>query len=416
MTDETPGRRRFQDVGRAVQGCPGGDLLLSGPRAIGFARRARRPALLPDGDASAVPVAPPGMAFTTAVMIDEIVLALMRVGRLNPSSSQIERIGDEVQRAVRLFTNKGWLDDPLSFHASPPPPTDVRVRRGHVNGSNYERISFESGYDPDPGIPGSDRWLSQERNRSAWAWVLRSSSGQPAPWLVTLHAFGMGWPSDMRALGSFRYRARGINVIHPIFPLHGPRRCGRRNGDGVITLDAMANVHGLAQAIWDIRRCVLWAREQGATHVGVNGVSLGAYTAALLAGIVDDLACVVAGIPPVELVALLQRSMPRVARPAVRTGGLLGGDAKAVHRVVSPLAFAPRVPHDRRFIYAGIGDRMATAQQAEVLWRHWDRPAVLWFASSHVGHMWTSDVRRFARRAVYCSLLGPPKDVEREDQ
>jgi hypothetical protein len=48
---------------------------------------------------------------------------------------------------------------------------------------------------------------------------------------------------------------------------------------------------------------------------------------------------------------------------------------------------------------------MATARQAEVLWRHWDRPAVLWFANGHVGHMWARDVHRFTRRAVYSSLL-----------
>jgi hypothetical protein len=346
------------------------------------------------------------MAFTAAALMDEVALAFMRVGRLEPSPAEIERIADEIRVAAELFAAQSWLAEPRSFHQSPPAPVNVRLRHTFLNGIPYERISFESGYQPDARIPGGDRWLRHERNRRARAWVLRSPSGRPGPWLVNLHGFGMGRPSDLGGLGSFRYRQKGINVIHPIFPLHGPRRSGRRNGDGVITLDAMANVHGLSQAVWDIRRCVLWAREQGASRVGVHGVSLGAYTAALLAGILDDLACVVAGIPPVDLLTVLERSMPRAARPAARAGGIVGDEARTVHGVVSPLAFAPMVAHDRRFIYAGTADRMATAQQAEVLWRHWDRPAVLWFASSHVGHMWAGDVHRFTRRAVYSSLLG----------
>jgi hypothetical protein len=174
----------------------------------------------------------------------------------------------------------------------------------------------------------------------------------------------------------------------------------------VISFDAMANVHGLSQAIWDIRRCILWAREQGATLVGVHGLSLGAYTAAVLAGIEDDLACVVAGIPPADLVTVLARNTPPRSRAVALASGILGDDARAVHRVVSPLTITPYVPPDRRFIYAGIGDRMATARQAEKLWRHWDRPEILWYPGSHVGATWTGDVHRFVRRAVYSSLVG----------
>jgi hypothetical protein len=80
-----------------------------------------------------------------------------------------------------------------------------------------------------------------------------------------------------------------------------------------------------------------------------------------------------------------------------------------VQRVVSPLAFAPRVPADRRFIYAGIGDRISTAQQAHQLWHHWDRPTILWLPTGHVRATVMGDVHRFVRRAVYSSLLGDPE-------
>lgn len=101
-------------------------------------------------------------------------------------------------------------------------------------------------------------------------------------------------------------------------------------------------------------------------------------------------------------------------REAVQAGGIVGEEAQPIQRVVSPLAFAPRVPRDRRFTYAGIGDRVSTAEQAHQLWLHWDRPMILWLPSGHVRATVMGDVRRFVRRAVYPSLLGDPEPTPSE--
>ena len=53
------------------------------------------------------------------------------------------------------------------------------------------------------------------------------------------------------------------------------------------------------------------------------------------------------------------------------------------------------MPHDRRFIFAGIGDRMAVPAQARTLWEHWDRPAIRWFPGNHVGYLWSAKVAEF---------------------
>jgi hypothetical protein len=43
----------------------------------------------------------------------------------------------------------------------------------------------------------------------------------------------------------------------------------------------------------------------------------------------------------------------------------------AVH---CPLNYTPLVPHDRRMIIGGLGDRLAPPEQARMLWEHWDQP------------------------------------------
>src|SRR5207302_5100337 len=85
--------------------------------------------------------------------------------------------------------------------------------------------------------------------------------------------------------------------------------------------------------------------------------------------------------------------------------GALGPRAVDVHRVVSPLVLSPKPERDRRFLFAGIGDRMSTSRQARRLWEHWDRPKMAWYAGGHVGFFFAGDVSRFVEEALAASGL-----------
>ena len=157
----------------------------------------------------------------------------------------------------------------------------------------------------------------------------------------------------------------------------------------------MNAVHGLTQAVWDIRRLIRSVREQGATSISLYGVSLGAYTVALLAGIEDGIDTVVAGIPVSDFPALFHRHSPRNIQARSIEHRIMGGEAQNVYRVVSPLAFTAKVPFDQRFIFAGYGDRLATPEQAQRLWDHWDEPQISWYSGNHVGYLWSKRVSDF---------------------
>jgi len=89
----------------------------------------------------------------------------------------------------------------------------------------------------------------------------------------------------------------------------------------------------------------------------------------------------------------------RIARLA-DTSGVLGPGADEVHRVVSPLAMECRVPFERRFIFAGLADRMSTFGHARRLWLHWDRPAFETYPGGHVGFFLSPGVKRFVDEAL----------------
>jgi hypothetical protein len=255
-------------------------------------------------------------------------------------------------------------------------------------------VSFASEWTPPPGLPRADEWLAVEGAGVAHAFVLRHKD--PRPWIVALHGYGTGEPYDLWWMGSAAaHQQLGVNVMNVILPRHGPR--GRvAIADRFPGFDPVVNVYGFAQAIWDARRAITWARQQGDTAIGVYGISLGGYVASLLAGVEPAVACVVAGIPVVDFGELIGNHTARYQgadHPLVRA---VRSDASvSLNRLVSPLAHAPLVPHDRRFMYAAVGDRMATTSQAVALWRHWDAPETLWVQGSHIGAPMARRTRRF---------------------
>jgi dienelactone hydrolase len=387
--------------------------ILTDPRTVGVAQAAPRTAafLAKSWMTSMVPGAEgsrPTVGLAAQVLLDEVLLAAMKNPRLFPSEDDYARAGRDMADAYRMWSERGWLDDPEAFHDNPPAPTNVMATRQHALNVAYEHLTFDSGYEPHTGEPGRDRWLSYEANRTAHAWVLRHR--EPGrPWLVCVHGWGMGTPlMDLRAFRARRLRKElGLNVMVPVLPLHGPRQRPDANaGEGFMSIDLIDAVHGFAQAAWDVRSAIRWIRHHDATAtVGIYGLSLGGYTAALTASLEENLACVIAGIPATDLVDLYRRHSPVSVRRKAAASGAIGPQATAVHRVVSPLVLGPKPPKDRRFLFAGVGDRMSTSGQARRLWEHWDRPSIAWYPGGHVGFFWTSEVSRFVEDALRTSGL-----------
>ncbi len=323
-----------------------------------------------------------------------------------PPRAELRRARDEAAAMAAFMTDGGYRDDPATYHHTPAPPDPVRRRPARAwlgtRPTRYEALAFESGYQPHPGEPGGDRWRAHPRNHTLRA-QLFEHAGEPRPWLVCVHGFGMG-----TALPNFAvfqpdrlHRERGWNVVLPSLPLHGRRGVGRMSGGEVLAPDYLRLVHLFAQGVWDVRRLLAWIRARGGTQIALYGLSLGAYVSGIVCSLEDDLAGVIAGIPAVDFPSLARDHEPRQLRR--RYGADARIDWAHVRRAthaVSPLALAPRVPPERRFIFAGTADRVSRPDQARALWRHWDRCAIHWFAGGHVAAQWNPTIAPFVDGAL----------------
>jgi acetyl esterase/lipase len=338
-------------------------------------------------------VPPPGSTpwLAAHVFTDEMFLAAFKLFRKPPTAEAFRQIEREVDDAVSMFGDRGWLDDPASYIGEPPPLVETERCRTVEWPMRLQGLTFPSEWEPHHGEPGRDRWLSYEANRTARAYVLRHGDDRPRPWLVCLHGTAMGRPEvDPWVLKvKHLYDDLGLNVVLPILPLHGARG-GPRSWDVQFpTVDVLDNVHGLAQAAWDVRRVLSWVRAQEPIAIALTGLSLGGYVAALVAGLDAPLDCVIAGMPAVDFPRVLRRHTPREIRE-LDDFRLLGEKADLLHRAVSPLLPEPATPPDRRFIYAGTADRLVDpVEQVVALWEHWGRPEIKWVHAGHVGHLVT---------------------------
>jgi len=354
----------------------------------------------------------PGMprARMTASMIghvamDESIMAMAVGPNRFPSRSDYQRVGAELALAHDRMSARGWLEDPVSYHVAPPALENPAMSTGWALGRSYERLWWPSGYEPPDGMPGRDRWQAFEANRTASAWILRHRD-RPRPWVLCIHGFGTG--SVFMDLFGFRaghlHDDLGLNVAAIVLPVHGSRKPSRLSGEEFLGFDMMNGVHGLSQAVWDVRSLLSWIRAQDPTGVGLFGVSLGGYTTALVSAVEPDLDMVLAGIPVSDFVELFRYHSPHHVHLRAIEHRILDGTAEDVYRVVSPLAMPTVTPHAARAMFAGLGDRLAPPEQAHGLWQHWEDPETCWFPGNHVGYLWSDKVWRFVDAA--CSSRG----------
>ncbi len=358
-----------------------------------------------------VPTPRGGFAYSSKRALDEFFLATEIFRAPFVTLRQRRRVVEEIAVALDLYAERGWLDDPASYHLDPAPAANVRSRTRRAGFLEYRHVRFRSGYAPHAGEPGRTRWLGYRDNRTAHAWLLEHP-GPARPWLLCIPGYRMGHPlvDFLGFRARWLHRRLGLNLAIPVMPLHGPRRVGRRGGDGFFSGDFVDTVHAQAQAVWDVRRLAFWLREtRDVPSMGAYGVSLGGYTAALLASLESRLDCVIVGIPATDFARLIRQHAPRLLLRAAESEGLRIDDVERLLRVVSPLALAPQLPLERRFVYGAVGDQLTSPDHTHDLWHHWERPRVAWYHGSHVSFLWEPAVKGLLEEAFRSSGLEAPR-------
>ena len=275
----------------------------------------------------------------------------------------------------------------------------VRSGRGH----EVVDVRWWSGYAPlDEAIEVRERYLAQTEN--AWAHARLYLHRQPRPTAILVHGYlGGSFAFEERAWPvRWMVERLGLDLAIPVLPFHGPRR-GRRRPLFPAS-DPRLNVEGFRQAIWDLivlRRALL---DRGAPAVGVSGMSLGGYTAAL-AATADDFAFAVPIIPLASIADFARDGGRLVGAPHEQLEQHAA--LERVHAPVSPLARPSRVEASRMRVIAAAADHITPVAHAARLADHFGAPLST-FEGGHLLQLGRAEgFREMARMLRDLDLLPP---------
>ncbi len=336
---------------------------------------------------------------TVGAATDLAVLRVMEKLWLSAGEPETDADPEERDAAAELYGGEQVRSDPHAFFPTPPVPDMTIKRLGRLPRGRRELLRWDSHYRTwDPAYQDEYDAYANNRTVAAEAW---RHEGFGRPTILCVHAWMTGYFALQRHLYAVRRLYReGLDVVLFMLPFHGPRNPTESRFGGQLfpgTSPQRTN-EAFGQAIWDLRGLMAALEAERAGPIGIMGMSLGGYTAAVLAAAEPKLAFSIPMIPMVSMADLLwDHGAGHPIRKELESSGVTVDLIRKLYTAHSPLKLTPALPPERLMLVAGKGDRVCNPAQIEELWKHWGHPHIHWFKGSHVLH--------FGRHGVFTDVL-----------
>ena len=181
-----------------------------------------------------------------------------------------------------------------------------------------------------------------------------------------------------------------VEIIQMQPPYHGRRapRASRFSSEFYWTADLVRSFEALRQTLLDARTLLGWLLAKDVRPVGVAGLSLGGALTLSLACLEERFAVAVPLVAHVDLAALVSDApVLTTMRHDLKSFGWRKKQFDDFIRGVGWYELRPKLPADRVLMIAASEDRFFDPRLVRQLWRHWGKPAIHWYPTSHMGFL-----------------------------
>jgi pimeloyl-ACP methyl ester carboxylesterase len=296
--------------------------------------------------------------------------------------------------------------DASQFFIKPNDDIRVRIRKSSrlahqpKDGQSF-LLSFKSPFQAvNPKL--RDDYAKHHKNNIAWAQYWRHDD-KPRATICLIHGFVLDsyWVNSKFFALEWFYN-QGYDVLLYTLPFHGYRQglLSPFSGHGYFSHGPLHINEVHAHAVHDFRVFLNWLFKQGTPKAGVTGLSMGGYATALLACTDERLAFSIPIVPPASLVDMVFEwpILGHLIKSSLKTINIPIQEARHTLAVNSPLTWKPLLPKEHLMIIAALDDRITFAKHSKLLWEHWQRPAIHWFAGGHILHWGKSDYLKAIRK------------------
>lgn len=279
-------------------------------------------------------------------------------------------------------------EDFFQHPASAPAPEFSTPK--YIPGGEVVDLQFLSGYTPRYE-PFRREFESYQENRTVHARLWRHTDRESLGTMITLHGWKMGDQRSNALIFQPGYLFRlGLDVLVCELPFHG-RRAPDHKMNLFPTLSLARTNESIGQAVYDLRSIALWLKNTSAKPIGVYGMSIGAYIAALWDSL-DPLSFAITSVPVVSLAdtawTIVQNwHHTRDPEKQQMLHHVSYDDLAAGYRLHSPLLRPSGSSVSAKLIIASTEDPLVPPWQPHRLWQHWGKPEIRWLTGGHVSEI-----------------------------
>lgn len=333
------------------------------------------------------------LSLDVAEGVDKAFVRLAFHGRRTSDRATRMSVISRVVSAGRYYER---LDAEGRLYPAPPTPRLVEEGRRPLVGGRVVDVRWPSAW---RGLDPSHRRTLDLCRENAICHARWYRHDRPAPALICLHGWGMGYPDiEERSFSAHWLYRRGLDVLMLTLPFHASRAPRGKLRPRFPTIDPVRTNEGFAQAVSDVRGMMRALHARGAPSVGLTGMSLGGFTTGLMATVEPTVAYAIPQIPFPSIAELLLHHVDgSPVADRARARGLEESAFLASLKATTPLERAPVISGERVLILAGERDRVTPMPHAVRLKEHFPGATLLTFPGAHV--------MQLGRRALMTDVL-----------